>query len=103
LGPFGENDIHPDIDTIGWGPIDSIKIPFNFFYSEGTMQGKGVRNGTFFPVWGNDTHLPNFLESLCQDDDTFGTDSIIVRDQNFYFFGHQDLKDNVSVTRVTCP
>jgi hypothetical protein len=103
LGPSGENDIHPDVNTIGWGPIDRIKIPFNFFYPEGTMQGKGVGNGTFFPVRGNDTHLPNLLESLCQDDNTFGTDTIIVRDQNFYSFGHQDLEDNVSVTRVTCP
>jgi hypothetical protein len=88
LGSLGEDGIHPQMNTIGRGSIDGKKIPFNFLYSKRTVKCERVGDGALLPIWGDDKHIPHITESLCQDDDTFRMDSIIIGNQNLQLFGH---------------
>ena len=90
MGRLREDDVYPKINAIGWGSIDSIKIPFNSLYSKGPMEGEGVSDGTLLSIWSDHQHITNLMEGLCQDDNTFRIDSIVIGDQNIYFFGHYD-------------
>ena len=52
------------------------------------MKGERVCNGSFFPVGGDDKDITYLMKSLCQDDDAFGMDAIIIRNQNLESVRH---------------
>jgi hypothetical protein len=73
--------------TIGRGSIHSIKILPNLFYSKGPVEGERVGNGTLFPVRSDDKDISYLLKRLCQYDDAFGMDAIVIGNQDH----HRDI------------
>jgi hypothetical protein len=79
-GTFGENGIDSQMDAISRGSINSIDIFLYFLHSKGPMKGERVSNGTLFCFGGYNANIPNLTKFLCQEDEAFRMDSVIIGD-----------------------
>jgi hypothetical protein len=70
--------------TIGRGSIHSVKIFPNLFYSKGPVKGERMGDGTLLPVRSDDKNISYGLEGLCQHDNAFRMDAIIIGNQDHH-------------------
>jgi len=68
---LGKDDLHPEMNTVGGCPVHRVEPLFQLLRSKGAVEGEGVGHSASFPIRGNHEHLPDLIERLRQDKDTF--------------------------------
>jgi DNA repair protein RadC len=58
-----------------------------------------MSNGTLLPVRSDDKDISDFLKSLCQDDNAFRMDAIIIGNQDYQSLIHDSLENDAFVAR----